>query len=78
MAHRVFATRQDHRTAIARGVFAERDFLDCAIGKSQGEVGLFVNSRSNRANVGVASEDADEMRLLILSYIGGNPYPNPG
>jgi hypothetical protein len=71
MAHRVFAARQDHRTAIARGVFAERDLLDCTIGKGQREVGLFVNCRGNRANVGIVSEDADQMRLLILSYIGG-------
>ena len=78
MAHRVFATRQDHRTAIARGVFAERDFLDCTIGKGQREVRLFVNSRGNGANVGVASEDADEMCLLVFSYIGGNPHTNSG
>jgi len=33
---------------------------------------LFVYCRRDRANVGIISEDADEIRLLVLSYIGGN------
>ena len=49
-------------------MFAERDFLDSTIGKGQCEVGLFVNCRGNGANVGIVSEDADQMRLLVLSY----------
>jgi len=40
--------------------------------------GLFVNGRGDRANVGVVSEDADKMRLLILSYVGGSPHTNSG
>ena len=74
MPHGVFPARQHHRTAIARGVLAERDLLGCTIGKGQREVGFLVDRRRDRANVGIVSEDADQMRLLFLSYIGGNPY----
>ena len=59
-------------------MFAKGDLLDCAIGEGQREVRLFVNGRCDGADVGVASKNADQMRLLILSYLGGNPYPNPG
>jgi len=59
-------------------MLAERNLLDCSIGKGQRKVRLLVNSCIDRADVGVVSEDGDQMRLLILSYIGGNPYPNPG
>ena len=78
MTHRMFPARQSHGPFVAGGVFAERDILGFSIGKGQGEAGLFVNCRRDRADIRVVAKDAEKMCLPIFPHIAVDPQANAG
>ena len=74
----VFAPLQIDRAAIADRVWPEADHLLAAVEECHSEGVLLMNRRRDCAHFGVASEQADQMRVVPLANVAIHVYGDLG